>query len=225
LTSVGVRLLPLFPLPLVLFPRAPLPLHIFEPRYRELVADCLNGTREFGVICRPETVAESDILPGTAGCIARIDTAEHLPDGRANVLVTGTDRFQLERFVVDSAPYHVGEVTTLADQPEPPHLLAPLADTLRGLFHRVGRSARAIADDASPLPDLPEDAAEMSFAAAQYIDLELDVKQRLLASTSPAHRLRVLNDLLENVIETVEQRAHVHARARSNGHGPQPEAG
>jgi Lon protease-like protein len=190
-----------------------------------MLADCLAGTREFGIICRPETVAESEILPGTVGCVARIETAETLPDGRSNILVTGTDRFQLERFIVDSAPYHVGEVTTLSDHPEPAQSLAPLADALRGLFRRVGNSARAIADDASPLPDLPDDPAEISFTVAQYIDLELDMKQRLLASPSPGQRLRLLNDLLENVIETVEQRAHVHARARSNGHGPQPEAG
>jgi Lon protease-like protein len=201
-----------------------LPLHIFEPRYRRLLADCLGRDREFGVICRAEHVAERDLVPGTAGCIARIESARELADGRSNILVAGTERFLFERFVADPAPYHVGEVTTIYDLPEPRQLLDPLAQRLTELFGRVGRSARAIADDASPLPDLPEDPADLSFAVAQYVDLELDVKQRLLSSQSPTDRLRQLTDLLEHVVGTVEQRAFIHVRARGNGHGPQVEA-
>lgn len=207
----------------MLFPRAPLPLHIFEPRYRRLLADSLGGDREFGILCRPEHVAERDILPGTVGCVAHIESAKELPDGRSNVLVTGTDRFRFEGFVASDAPYHVGATTTFVDRPEPRQVLAPLSDALRELFGRVGKSARAIADDASPLPDLPDEPADVSFAVAQYIDLELEVKQRLLTSQSPSERLRELTALLEKIVSNVEQRAFVHARARGNGHGPQVE--
>lgn len=219
------RLLPLFPLPLVLFPRAPLPLHVFEPRYRQLLADCMATDRQFGVICRPESMPERDIQPGTVGCVARIETAEQLPDGRSNILVSGGERFRFLRFAPGTAPYHIGEVDAFDDTPEPTAMLNPLAERLREVFQRVGRSARAIADDASPLPDLPEDPAEVSFSVAQYIDLDLEMKQELLASPSPAGRLRQLTELLDDVVPRIERRAARHTRARGNGQGPHVEAG
>lgn len=219
------RLLPLFPLPLVLFPRAPLPLHVFEPRYRQLLADCMSSDRQFGVICRPESAPEGEIEPGTVGCVARIETAEQLPDGRSNILVSGGERFRFVRFAPGAAPYHVAEVDAYDDQPEPALMLSPLADRLREVFLRVGRSARTIADDASPLPDLPDDPAEISFSVAQYIDLDLELKQELLASQSPAERLRQLTELLDDVVPRMEQRAARHTRARGNGQGPHVEAG
>jgi len=219
---VRLRRLPLFPLPLVLFPRAPLPLHIFEPRYRRLLADCLGGNRTFGIVLRADELAERDIPEGTVGCEARIESAQHLPDGRSNVLVVGTDRFTLVRFVVDAAPYHVAEVAAFVDKPEPASSLESLARRVRGAFERVGKAARAIADDATPLPDLPDDPAEIAFAVAQYVDLELSAKQRLLSSPSASERLRQLDELLSPAVESVEVRATTHARARTNGHGPQP---
>jgi Lon protease-like protein len=189
-----------------------------------MLADCMTGDRQFGIICRLESVAERDITPGTVGCIARVETTHELPDGRMNILVSGMDRFTLERFVADPSPYHMAEIATIADVAEPPSLLTPLAGALREIFERVGRSARTIADDAAPLPDLPDDPAQVSFAVAQYIDLELSIKQELLSSRSPAGRLRQLTGLLGAVVESVERRAHIHVRARGNGHGPQAEA-
>jgi Lon protease-like protein len=204
----------------VLFPRAPLPLHIFEPRYRRLLSDCLAGDREFGIVCRPEDTAELDIAPGTAGCIARIEGAEELPDGRSNIVVVGRDRFTLERLLADHAPYHVGEVSKLNDDPEPPGALRDLADRVRAVFSRVGHAARRIADDTAPIPDLPADPGDLSFAVAQHIDLGLGTRQQLLASRSASDRLRQLDQLLSPVVESVEHRASIHDRARSNGHGP-----
>jgi len=189
-----------------------------------MLADCMGSDRLFGIICREENIGERDIPPGTVGCVARIETAQELPDGRSNILVSGGLRFTLERFVAAPSPYHVGEVATIDDQPEPPALLTPLATRLREVFERVGHSARTIADDSAPLPDLPDDPALVSFAIAQYIDLELAVKQQLLASRSPSERLSHLADLLESIVENVESRAEVHMRARGNGHGPQAQA-
>ena len=189
-----------------------------------MLADCMSGDRLFGIICRDEGIAELEIAPGTVGCVAQIETTQELPDGRSNILVQGVERFTLERFVPDAAPYHVAEIATIGDRSEPSTLLAPLADRLRELFARVGRSARTIADDAAPLPDLPDDPAYVSFAIAQYIDLELAVKQRLLTSRSPSERLRELTDLLDSIVGSVELRAEAHVRARRNGHGPSAEA-
>jgi Lon protease-like protein len=217
---VTIRRIPLFPLPLVLLPRAPQPLHIFEPRYRQLLADCLAGDREFGMICLTPGVEEREIPIGTAGCIAHVESAQGLPDGRSNVLVVGRDRFELEEFVADPAPYHVARVRLFDDTAEASDDLGPAAERMLQAFRRVGRAARAIQDDASPLPDLPLDPALMSFAVAQYIDIDLAEKQKLLASRSAEERLRRLEEVLLPLVETVEQKALVHERAKRNGHGP-----
>ena len=213
------RRLPLFPLPLVLFPRSPQPLHVFEPRYRRLLADVLEGSREFGIILRTPEVAEREIPPGTVGCVAYVESAQALPDGRSNVLVTGGERFTLRRFVDDAAPYHVGEVEPFGDVTEPGEATQELAARVREIFQRVGRAARAMQDDSTPLPELPDDAALLSFAVAQHVDLELGDKQQLLASPSPGGRLRRLEEILSPFVESVELRALVHQRARGNGHG------
>ncbi len=215
-----LHLLPIFPLPLVLFPRATVPLHIFEPRYRNLLADCLAGDREFGIVCLPEGAAASEIPAGTAGCVAHIESARALPDGRSDIVVTGRHRFTLERFVPDPASYHVGQVSTLSDEPEPAAVLAALATGVRSLFERVGRASRAIANELMPLPELPDEPAELSFAVARRLDLDLGRQQELLASRSSLERLQRLDGILAAVVDEMEERARVHALARTNGHGP-----
>jgi Lon protease-like protein len=216
---VSLRRIALFPLPLVLLPRAPQPLHIFEPRYRRLLADVLAGDREFGIIFRTPDIAEHAIPPGTAGCVAHIESAQELPDGRSNILVTGGDRFELRSFVDHDAPYLLGEVEPFEDDAESPSASGEAARRIREVFERVGRAARAMQDDATPLPDLPDDPALLSFAIAQHVDLDLRDKQLLLASRSPLGRLRHLDQILSPFVESVEMRALVHQRARSNGHG------
>ena len=215
-----VQLLPLFPLPLVLFPGAPLPLHIFEPRYRQMLADCLTGDSRFGIIFRPEGVGERELQPGHVGCIAQVDDARTLPDGRSNIVVHGVRRFSLERFVVSPSPYHVGEVSDYEDDAEDEAHLAPLADRVRDLFGRVGRAARSIADDNDPLPSLPDAPESLSFGIASLIDLEPARRQELLESRSPSQRLQQIADILSGAVGSLEARAHVHRRAKGNGRGP-----
>jgi ATP-dependent Lon protease len=216
--------LPLFPLRLVLFPGVHLPLHIFEPRYRRMLADCLAGDRHFGIIYRPDGVAEREIPSGQIGCIARVERAEMLPDGRSNVLVVGTGRFALDRFEETAMPYCVGRVTEVGDAPESAASLALLATAVRALFVRVGTAARRLNDDGDALPDLPGDAALLAFAIAAVIDMEPGARQRLLASLSASARLREVEMLMAPAVESLEARAVVHTRAKSNGHGPQPQS-
>jgi len=220
---VSASRLPLFPLPLVLFPGVPLPLHIFEPRYRQMLADCLEGDRRFGIVFRPEGMGERDLPPGYVGCVARIENSETLLDGRSNVVVTGVERFALERFVDTPRLYHVGEVAAYEDAPDGSEETSSLAERVRAIFRRVGRAARALADDTTPLPDLPDDVGLLSFSIASLIDLDPPARQRLLVSRSPLERLRQLDAILAPAVEAIEARAAVHARAKSNGHGPHEE--
>jgi Lon protease-like protein len=216
---VTERLLPLFPLPLVLFPGVPLPLHIFEPRYREMLADCLAGDRRFGIVFTPEEDVDGPAR-GAVGCIANIQKAQALPDGRSNIIVVGEDRFMIGRLITDARPYLLGEVVSYVDLDEPVEALAPFASQLRAVFERVGRAARTLADDRDPLPTLPTDPGALSFTIASLIDLDGPGRQRLLASRSPLDRLRELDALLSPAVDTLESRAIIHARAKTNGHGP-----
>jgi Lon protease-like protein len=217
---VASHSLPLFPLPLVLFPGAPLPLHIFEPRYRELLADCRAGDGRFGIILT--TGGPERALPaGRVGCVAELRDVRMLPDGRANVLVEGSERFALERFTDAPHAYHVARVASYDDEPgEDPIALAEAAVRARGTFTRVANAARVIADEREPLPELPSAPELLAFRIASLIDFERDAQQALLESRSPLGRLIAVEALLARAVESIEERAATHGRARTNGHGP-----
>jgi Lon protease-like protein len=217
---VSVYLLPLFPLPLVLFPGAPLPLHIFEPRYRQMLSDCVARDSRFGIVFRPEDMAETELEAGRVGCVAEVDDAHTLPDGRSNIVVHGVRRFTLQRFVASPAQYYVGEVVDYDDIPEDAAALTPTATRVRELFARVGRAARTLADDHDPLPTLPDEPEALSFGIAALIDMEAPRRQELLESRLASERLAAIEQLLSGAVESLEARARVHGRAKSNGRGP-----
>ena len=218
--------LPLFPLPLVLFPGATLPLHVFEPRYRQLLADVRDGDGRFGIVLTTGG-PERAIPPGYVGCVAELRDVTELPDGRANIVVEGTERFALDRFLVAATPYHLAVVGPHADRDEAADapLVQAAAARVRDTFGRVARAARAIADDSDPVPPLPDDDARVAFAVAAMVDFDLATRQRILASQSSLGRLREVEQLLARAVPGVERRAAVHARAKSNGHGPHPAPG
>lgn len=107
--------MPMFPLGSVLFPHMPLPLHVFEDRYRALVRDCLAGDRRFGVVLieRGHEVGGGDVRFGV-GCSAIIAEAEQTPDGRWGLIATGESRLRIESWLADD-PYPRAEVTLLDD--------------------------------------------------------------------------------------------------------------
>ena len=211
--------LPLFPLPLVLFPGATLPLHVFEPRYRALLADCVRGDGRFGIVL---SAGDERPFPGQVGCVAELRDVRALPDGRANILVEGAERFAVARLVDTGSAYLVAEVQPWTDAPEPDahEALRTLDAGTREAFQRVARAARAIADDDDPIPELPSDPGALSFAIAAAVELELGTRQRLLTSRSAVERLREVHDLLARALPGAEMRAAVHVGARRNGHGP-----
>ena len=144
--------LPLFPLHVVLFPDMPLPLHIFEPRYREMMMRCREENSPFGVILIRDGEEAGDVaVPHLVGTTARITQFEEMPDGKMNVLVFGETRFRVTRTSHDK-PYLCAEVEPLGEESGDPALVAPAAEAvadlfkeyLRALFAMTGRSLSAL---------------------------------------------------------------------------------
>jgi Lon protease-like protein len=184
-----------------------------------MLSDCMATDSRFGILFRPEDIGETDLEAGRVGCIAEVDDAHTLPDGRSNIVVHGVRRFSLQRFVASPAPYHVGEVSEYEDVPEDAEALAPTAARVRELFTRVGRAARSLADDHDPLPPLPDEPDALSFGIAALIDMEAPRRQELLVSRLASERLEVIERLLSGAVGSLEARAKVHGRAKTNGRG------
>ena len=213
--------LPIFPLAVVLFPGTPLPLHIFEPRYRRMLADCLAGDRKFGLtVPADEREAPS---PGAIGCVAEIRVNQELPDGRANIVVLGGTRFVVRRELQEPVPYYVAAVEPFDDEPGSD----PGADAvlrLRELFLRYHGLLRQLHDLEPEEVTLPEEPKAFSFHVSAGVECDLGVKQRLLAERSTARRVEALLLLLPILTSAVESALRVHRRAHGNGRGTgQPE--
>ncbi|HZU52145.1 MAG TPA: LON peptidase substrate-binding domain-containing protein, partial [Sphingomicrobium sp.] len=132
---------PLFPLPgAILFPRSQLPLHIFEPRYREMVRDAIDGAGRIGMI-QPHRVDDDNRAPlYSVGCIGELVGVEELEDGRFNIVLLGSNRFQLIREADVDASYRCADVNigSFNDEEPPPLSLAERAE--------VEREARRLGD-------------------------------------------------------------------------------
>jgi Lon protease-like protein len=219
----GVRELPLFPLAIVLFPGVPLPLHIFEPRYRQMLADIRVRDNLFGLSYFDDSAAGQDRPPvGHVGCVAEVTETQPLADGRFNILTIGLIRYRVEAYLDQGDPYLLGQVSFFEDEAEDEDLLARRAQEVTEIFLRIARAVRILNDERAALPELPETEPErLSFLVAAAVDLEAEVKQELLELRSTAERLKRLRDLLGRVVGNYEERARVHAIAKNNGHSGQ----
>ena len=217
----GVRELPVFPLPLVLFPGVPLPLHIFEERYRQMLADVRVSNNLFGLSYFDINTATNTRPPlGHVGCAAEVVEAQLLPDGRSNVLTVGLIRYRLVEYVEAGEPYLVGRVEFFEDEPEDEALLLERARRVAELFMRIARAVRNLNDDRAGLPELPDAEPErLSFLVAAAMELDGEAKQALLELRSTAERLERISTLLLQVVGNYEERARKHKLARGNGHG------
>lgn len=208
--------LPIFPLKAVLFPGTPLPLHIYEPRYKRMLADCLAADRRFGIT--PLSEERGRPAPGTVGCVAEVRVNQELPDGRSNVVVLGSSRFTLSRLLEEPLPYPVGLVQTFDDdtgtEPSPEDISA-----LRELFTGYYAGLRQLNDTETEEPNLAPDALTLSFQVAGAVECDPGIKQRLLAERSTARRVNALVQLLPLLTSAVESALKVHRRAHTNGKG------
>jgi Lon protease-like protein len=206
---------PLFPLPIVLFPGALLPLHIFEPRYRALVADAVAGSHRFGILVPDD---QGEPRAGAIGTVARIRAIQPLPDGRSQIVVSGESRFRLTAIVPADHPYLVGDTESYDDEPD---IQVPTADeiaTLETLGERYA-AALAVVEDGERAFELSRDAGLLSFQIAGLLDWDLETKVHFLALRSAAGRIGRLLHGLPKLVERIESYALVHSRAASNGSG------
>ena len=217
----GIRELPLFPLPLVLFPGVPLPLHIFEPRYQRMLADIRTHDQLFGLSYFDASEAAGELPPvGHVGCVAEVTEIQPLPDNRFNILTIGLIRYRLESYVDHGDPYLVGRVSFFEDEEEDAEFLEERADEVSKLFIRIASAVRIINDERASLPELPPTEPErLSFLVAAAMELSAEVKLELLELRSTGERLKRLRDLLTRAVSDYEERARLHGIAKGNGHG------
>jgi Lon protease-like protein len=218
----GVRELPLFPLPLVLFPGVPQPLHVFEERYRRLLADVRVSNNLFGLSYFDPKAHGDGERPseGHVGCATEVVEVQALPDGRSNILTVGVARYRVTEYVDGVEPYLVARVEFFEDEEGDSNVLQKRADEVAEMFTRIARAMRSINDERGSLPELPlEDPERLSFLVAAVVEMEADDKQQLLELRSTAERLRRVYTLLAQAVSSYETRARTHELARGNGHG------
>ncbi|HBY64227.1 MAG TPA: ATP-dependent protease La domain-containing protein [Solibacterales bacterium] len=201
-------LLPLFPLEVVLFPRTPLPLHIFEDRYKEMIGEAIDGNSEFGIVL----AREKGIL--NVGCTAVVqEVVRRYDDGRMDIIATGRRRFEILTLDEERA-FLRGQVEMFDDEdardPAPEMRQAAL-DACLALRHVMG--------DNGPEPAMGD--RQLSFQLAQALP-DLDLRQLLLRSKSERERLQLLAENVPMIITRQRYAAHVQRVAPQNGHGKAP---
>ena len=203
------RLLPLFPLQVVVFPRTPLPLHIFEERYKEMVGSAIRDNSEFGVVL----AKDGGIV--NAGCTVTVEKLVQMyPDGRMDIVTRGQRRFEIVS-LNEEKDYLQAEVNYFDDE-DSDDLSQELRDlalsNYRTLMHLPG---------ADPRPDPNLEDRQLSFQLAHHLP-DLDFLASLLRHRSENERLKVLNQYLAQYIPRQRTVERMKELAPTNGHGGKP---
>jgi Lon protease-like protein len=199
-----VALLPLFPLEVVLLPGTPLPLHIFEPRYKEMIGECLANEAPFGVIrALDEGIAE-------VGCTAEIITVtKQYPDGRMDLIAEGRNRFEVLELNQERS-FLRAEVLMVPDEQ---------GNTQQEERVRAIQLHLEILSLAGAVQDLSAaDQKQLSFYLAGSLPLDLDFKQKLLAMRSEGARIQEVTKYLETLVPNLRRVARTRQKAGGNGH-------
>ena len=186
-------LLPLFPLDLVLLPGVPLPLHVFEPRYKEMIAECLDEKKPFGVV-RASSNGVAEI-----GCTAEInEVTKRYDDGRLDILTRGVERFEVLQ-VHEERTFLEAEFTVVED--EPGTASSELVQEAVRLHAEIAKLAGA--DSTGPA----QNAGNLSFLLAGSLPLDLDFKQNLLTTLSEPKRLQSVIAYLQAALPSLRRAA------------------
>jgi Lon protease-like protein len=194
----------LFPLPIVLVPTERIPLHIFEPRYKELIDECTELGEEFGLVLATGDGAVHEI--GTRARVVQV--VELLDDGSTNIIVEGGERFRLLELTSGRA-FTTGTVEQVLDDDEPA-LAADLERALE-LFTELAEVSESDVDVPDPLSPL------FDFELAARVDFAVEAKQELLSMTSPRARMTSLVGLLATALEALRLELTLRERAGRNG--------
>ena len=196
----------LFPLNAVLFPGANLNLHVFEPRYKQLLSDCLEDGEGFGVVLIREGSEAGDtaVEPYDVGTVARIGDVTQLPFGRYYVSTVGTQRFRIDR-VISREPYLTVEAELLGgEESEGPSELDDLAEQVRAAFDQY---LQLIVEFSGTVPviEVPGDAQGISFLVADALQVADTMKQRLLELLNTRQRLTVELGFLRRLLPQLQR--------------------
>jgi Lon protease-like protein len=201
-TIFRVSLLPLFPLQVVLFPGTALPLHIFEPRYKEMIGECLERKQPFGVVLAQEN--------SLVGCTAEIiKVVQRYDDGRLDIFTEGRQRFEILNLDRER-PFLRGEVLPFDDEGE----AVSREEASRAV--ELQQQLLALAGEHGGLPEA--DHPQLSFQLAAGVPLELDFKQNLLGMRSEKERLAILIRYYQELIPKLQRALKARNRAGGNGH-------
>ena len=197
-----------------------MPLHIFEPRYRQMLDDIQASHNLFGLSYFDASVSEKAVPPpGSIGCVAKVTDAQALPDGRSNILTIGVIRYRIEEYVERGDPYLVARVNYFEDDDEQSDALEERSREVSEIFIRIARAVRIINDERADLPNIADtEPQRLSFLVAAAMEVNTDVKQELLELRSTSERLRRLGDILARAVSGYEERARMHELAKGNGH-------
>jgi Lon protease-like protein len=198
-------LLPLFPLDAVLLPGAPLPLHVFEPRYKEMIGECLERKQPFGVLrAKDGEVAE-------IGCTAEIlNVVKKYDDGRMDIITEGRLRFEVMQ-LNPVRSFLQAEVFYLRDDPG-----AATGQQISRAVELHGEIMKLAGSEPESVSDANDH--ELSFHLAGSLPLDLDFKQTLLGMKSEPERLQAVITFFENILPNVRRTLHVRRKAGGNGH-------
>ncbi len=187
--------IPLFPLNLVLFPGMPLPLHIFEERYKAMIGDCMRYNTPFGVsLIRSGQEVGSPADPQPIGTTTRVLRSQMLEQGRINVMTKGERRFEIVE-ITQQEP-HVAALVRLLDE--------PVGDDFSGIsseiteeFSRLMRNLISLTGGYASQVEIPTDPVELSYTIAANLEAPVPVRQELLEVPTAADRLNRLVPLLK----------------------------
>ncbi|MGA9352808.1 MAG: LON peptidase substrate-binding domain-containing protein [Terriglobales bacterium] len=195
-------LLPIFPLDLVLLPGAPLPLHIFEPRYKEMISECVEQKKPFGV------VRASDEGVAGVGCTAEIvSVTKKYDDGRMDILTRGVERFEVVE-VNEERAFLRAEISLIQDEDDNDDENDAAGRPEQSLIEQAVRlHAEIIKIAGAELSEPDETATNLSFLLAGSLPLDLDFKQNLLTTLSETKRLEAVVGYLEAVLPGLRRAA------------------
>jgi ATP-dependent Lon protease len=193
----------LFPLGIVLLPTEQVPLHIFEERYKELIAECLADEQEFGLV-----YADAQGLREIGTRAAVVDVLARLEDGRMNIVVEGRERFRLLE-LTSGRTFQTGEIEPYLDTDDPADPEA--VEKALALFNKL----KELTGSEVEVPDAA--AAQLSYELAARVELAPESKQALLQDSSERLRVEQVGELFVEAAQTVERQRRAAERAATNG--------